>query len=214
MTTQLVPHPTQLRLCLQVALHELQGRTLCAVGGVSTLQAHDDRALTVLLKGRRDPSGGAPIPTGHRTRGVQGQPVVHAHAGQLRPQLGKHLLAVGHQFQPMQVAAELQRIRDHVVGKLGGLVEWRHTEVKTRRLEQMAVQHDVAVNVPHAGFSQFQHQGPQLRQAQFQIGTAAQQQIALEPSSFDGCGGSQLGIAAQVRAHAIQRYRTRDHLHG
>ena len=113
----------------------------------------------------------------------------------------------------------MQRIGDHVVGKLGLLVEGRQAQVHARRPEQAAVEHDIARNFADALIAQLGQQRPQLRQAQLGVGTATQRQVAAQDVALQRCGAQHFGEAAvgdaQVieRDHAGQQFHRRRRLH-
>ena len=122
------------------------------------------------------------------------------------------LVRVGLQLQHQQVARQVQRVGDDVVGELRGFIKWRQADIAARGREEAAVEDDVTPNRADALVAQLGEQGPQLRHAKFGVGTATQYEVAFEHVAVLCGDREQLSAAAMVGPQAVQHHRAGDEL--
>ena len=214
---QAVPQAAQLALGQQVAVDQLQPGPHLAAGWKAALQPQPQRAGHGLVGRWRGRPVGGPVAAG--AVGQAQRAGVDLHVGQRRHETGGHPARVGRilaaQRQRDQAAAQVQRVGDHVVPGLRRLVERRGTQIWPGGPEQVSIEHDVAGDLADAlAVAQLGQQGPQLRQAQFGVGTAAQHQIAGQHVALLRRAGQQFGEAADVGPQPVQRHGNGEQLEG
>ena len=140
--------------------------------------------------------------------------LVMRHILELRQHQQLQLLRGRAEFDIEHIGVEQQGVGNHVVAELGRFIERWRADVGPRRLEQLAVEDQVALDFHDALVAQglqhvLEHVGIEIR-----IGAAAQDQIAFQYAIDDVGAGAQLRAAAKGGAQLLQADGRGHQFHG
>ncbi len=190
------------------AIEDVDRRRDDAVPRELAQQLDDHRALAVVAHGGRLP---AILPIGARALDElqardEADPVQH------RRHRDPQVLVVRGEVDLQQVGVEQQRVGDDVVAELRRPVEGRSVDVGARRVEEGAVEDEIASDLADTLQAREGEEALELSPVEVDIGAAVQHQVAVEDTAHERAGRAKLGARAVRRAETLQGREGSEHL--